>query len=463
MVIAAADSRRPIYAWHASGFGASWGRLVVFLIVGYLAMGRSFAYLGLPWLSLYVGELALAAFLLFGPETKGGHWLYVARRTPELRRFWSLLMMLLAYGALEALRGVFAGYPAFTAARDTAFNYYPLFLFLGIWVGLRERDLLSRVVRVLAWWNGLYGLTYALFLGRVPWTMPGTANAASAVQLFGQPGGSAIALLGLIALEPQLRRVWHLVALNLAVLLGVQVRAEWVAFAVGLLVFAWCTKRIKQLALAGAFVAALVGVMYVARIDLPSPETRGGRISAESIVARAAAPISRDFASELAPDEDVAQFAGNATWRLVWWGEIWNRVNTGLSSTLFGLGYGYPIGELNPFIEPGEFIQTPHNSLFYALAFSGWFGVALFALLQLEIRRQLLRSYRISRQPFGLICWSAVLAGSMFEGFFEGPMGAIPFYLLVGIALAPGLLAPSSAAAGEKGLTISPHKETSRS
>ena len=40
------------------------GEATIFLIVGYLAMGRSFAYLGLPWFSLYVGEMVLAAFLL---------------------------------------------------------------------------------------------------------------------------------------------------------------------------------------------------------------------------------------------------------------------------------------------------------------------------------------------------------------------------------------------------------------
>lgn len=434
----------------------NWRKVAVFLMVGYLCMTRSFAYLGIPWISFYLGEMTLAAFLFFGPRTKKGHWLRVAWHTPRLQRFGRLLLLLLCYGAFEALRGILSGYPAFTAARDTAFNYYPLFLFLGIWVGVRDRDFLRRVARALAWWNGCYGLAYVLFLGHLSLTMPGTSDAPSDVPLFGQPYGSAVALLGLIAFEPFLGRIWHLIALNAVVLFWVQIRAEWVGFAVGALVFAWCTKRLKPLAIAGALLVALIGVMYLGNIDLPSPETRGGRISADSLVARAVAPFNRDLAENLASEQDVNQFAGNAEWRLAWWGLIWGQVHATPSSTLLGLGYGYPIGDLNPFIEPGEFIQTPHNDLFYALGFSGWIGVLLFGLLQIELLRLLWRSYKITGQPFGLMCWSALLAGSMFEDFFEAPFGAIPFYLLVGIALAPGLVSASVAPAGVAALPIPP-------
>jgi len=441
----------------------NWGKVAVFLIVGYLCATRSFAYLGLPWISLYVGEMTLAAFLLFGPKTKQGTWLRGAWHAPGLRRFERLLLLLLCYGAFEALRGILSGYPAFTAARDTAFNYYPLFLFFGIWVGLRDSGFLGRALRALAWWNGCYGLAYVLFLNRLSWTMPGTSGAPSAVPLLGQPYGSAVALLGLIAFEPRLGRIWHLIALNTLVMLCVQIRAEWVGFLVGVLVFAWCTKRLKRLALAGALLVVLIGVMYLANIDLPSPTGRGGRISAASLVARAVAPFSPNLASDLAPPEDVIGFAGTAEWRLAWWASIWEAVHADASRALFGFGYGYPIGELNPFIEPGAFIQTPHNDFFYALGFSGWIGVMLFGLLQIELLRLLWRSYKITGQPFGLMCWTALLAGSMFQDFFEAPFGAIPFYLLVGVALAPGLLCVGIAPAVEGALPIPPGAGTAES
>lgn len=437
----------------------NWGKVAAFLIMGYLTMGRAFAYLGLPWFSLYIGEMFLAAFLLIGPRTKQGLWLHIVGRVRRLRRFERLILLLLCYGVLEALHGILWGYPPFTAARDMAFNYYPLFIFLGIWVGLRNRSFLQRVVRALAWWNGCYGLAYVLFLNRLPWTMPGTANAASTVPVFSEPLGSAIALLGLLAFESKPQRVWYLLALNGIVMLFVQMRAEWVAFAVGLLVFAWCTKRIRYLAVAGVLLVALLGAMYMANVDLPSPKGRGGRISTDSLVARAVAPFSRDLASELAPSKAVIGYAGTAEWRLVWWTAIWGAVHVDATHALFGFGYGYPIGDLNPFIKAGDFIQTPHNDFLYALAFSGWIGVMLFGLLQIEVLRLVWRSYRITRKPFGLMCWAALLVVSMFGDFFEAPMGAIPFYLLVGVALAPSLLCTRSELARKAPLNLRPQAE----
>ena len=168
-----------------------WASLAAFLIIGYLCMFRSFSYLGLPWLHLYIGEIALAAFLFFGPVTKQGPWLWALQRVRRLKPVRFLILMLLVCGGFEALRGWAQGHPLLTVLRDTGFNYYPLFFFLGVWTGLRDRDFVRRVVRGLAWFNGCYGVACVLFLSRIPWTMPGTGDAASAVPLFSEPSGAA--------------------------------------------------------------------------------------------------------------------------------------------------------------------------------------------------------------------------------------------------------------------------------
>jgi hypothetical protein len=420
-----------------------WTKISAFLVVGYLSMSRSFAYLGLPWISLYVGEISLLAFLLWGPRTKYGSWLRTVRRIRRLGRFEWLLLLLLCYGGVQALRGILAGYPTFAALRDTAFNYYPLFVFLGIWVGVQDKKFLRRTVRALAWWNGCYGLAYVLFLSRLSWTMPGTAKAASSVPVFSEPYGSAVALLGLLAFEPLLRRVWHLLALNALVMLWVQVRAEWVGFAIGLFVFAWCTRQMKRLVVPCLVVILLLGAMYFAKIDLPSPQGRGGRFSVGDVIGRAVAPINKGLASNLSTGNDSVAYSATAEWRVVWWAAIWETLKARTSTMFFGLGYGYPLGDLNPMIEPGTFIQTPHSYFFYALAYTGWAGVVLVVLLQTELLRLLLRSFRVTGQPFGLMCWAALVAASLFEDFFEAPFGAIPFFLLTGMALAPALLRSS--------------------
>lgn len=426
-------------------FSREWLNLAAVLILGYAGIGRTFAYLGLPWISVYIGEMALAAFLIFGPRTEQGSWLRVIRRVPRLKHLWLLILLFLSYGGFEALRGILLGYAPLTTFRDTAFNYYVLFLFLGLWVGLQDRDFLRKVVRFLAWFNACYGLACVLFLSRVPWTLPGTADVSKSVPLFSEPSAaSAIALLGLIAFEPRLAKVWHLIALNTFVLLGLQVRGEWVGFAAGVLLFAWLTKKLRHLAVTVGLFAVILGLMYVTHLNLQSPKGRGDNvdsgISLDYLVARAIAPLSESLAAQLVPAQNVDFASGTAEWRLVWWANIWVEIHARLPTALLGFGYGYPVGDLNPDIEAGTFIQTPHSDFFYPLVFSGWLGVALFGLLQIEIARLLWRSYRISGQPFGLMCWAALLTMSMFEDFFETPMNAIPFFLLMGAAIAPALL-----------------------
>src|SRR5438309_10046114 len=100
--------------------GQAWPNVAVFLVVGYLGLGKPFAYLGLPWISFYIGEMALLTFLFFGPRTREGKWLNVVWRVQKLRRLKRLLLPSLLYGGFAALWGILQGYPTLTAARDTA-------------------------------------------------------------------------------------------------------------------------------------------------------------------------------------------------------------------------------------------------------------------------------------------------------------------------------------------------------
>jgi len=401
-------------------------------------MGRSFAYLGIPAWHVFIGEIVLALFLFSGPLTRLGRWPWVVRRMPRFRRLFMFFLIFFAYGVFEVLRGIALGHPALTAARDLAFEYYPVFLALGLWVGLRDPGIPPRLFRTLAWFNGVYGAVYILFLNGTGWILSGVLNQAAPVPVFGLPEFSFVVLLGLLAYERDLKKIWHLLALNGFVLLGMQVRGEWLGFAVGLCMLGWLTKRLKTVLTGAAVVTILLVSMFVVNIKLPGPETRGGgEISTRDLIGRAVAPLDPDLAAEYTSFSKMD--VGTTVWRTVWWAAIWEAVHQNRVLSLLGFGYGYPIGDLVPYLE-GEFIQTPHNAFFYALGYTGWIGVAFFALFQGQLVLLLWRTYHRSGQPSGVVLWVAMLAYAQFTAFFEAPYGAIPFYLLIGIILGSGMM-----------------------
>jgi len=421
-----------------------WPRIALLLLLGYFCLGRSFAYWGIPSWYVFLGEVVLFCFVIWGPQAKEGRWLWVAAKRPVLLRYKWLFLLFAAFGVFQVLHGVLAGHPPLSAARDMAFNYYPLYFFLGLWVGLQDREFLTKFLRLAAWASGLYGILYILALNRIVWHLPGVSRDVVDVPIFGMPEFSAVILLGLLSFEKDLRRVWVPLLLNAAVLIGMLIRAEWLAFGVGLMVWAWCTKNLKRVMLGAAAVLLLITAMAITNFTLPGPESRGGTISAMELAARAIAPINSDLAGEYSSDaSDAHMYEGNAAFRTLWWLAIWSSVHSSVPRSFLGYGYGFALGDLVPYLQ-GEFIRTPHNVFFYALGYTGWIGVLIFAAFQCELARLLWKASQVTGEPFGIVFWITMLTFSLFTPFFEVPQGAIPFYLVVGCACAPLLDARSA-------------------
>ncbi len=413
----------------------AWPKFLVFLIAGYLAMTRSFAYIGIPPVKLFIGEMTIAAFLFWRPRAVVDRWLSALTRPSPLSGVATLMAIFLAYGVFEVIRGLAVGYSPVITLEGFAFHYYPVCFFIGLWAGRTNPGLLRRVVRVAAWVNGIYGLLFIVLLNRIPATVPGTSD----VLLFGQPAGSAVAILGLLCLEPQPSRVWHLLLLNTFDLLALQVRSEFLGFCVALLLWGLLTRRFGRLLAGCGAVAALLLVGWVSDFSMPAPRTRGGQISTRDIIGRVVAPFDSDLASEYASSAaDAKSEAGTAQWRIVWWHAIWDTVHQDVETGLIGEGYGYPLADLVGYKERD--IRTPHSVFFYALAYGGWIGVAIFLVMQLALAQLLWAAFRMSGQPFGLVYWIFFFGGAFFGNAFETPFGAIPFYLLTGLAAAPAAI-----------------------
>jgi hypothetical protein len=412
---------------------AIWPRFWAFLVLGYGLFGRSFAYLGVPGLKLFIGEVVLAAFVLMRGGRVLGTWSgWLLRGGIQGLLGWSLLLFV-SYGVFQVFYGLFLGHDTLLVLQNFVFNLYPLYLFLGLFVGRSHPLLLRAVLAWFAWANAVYGLSYLFFLNRLGLNLPWAPD----VPLFGQPASSALAILGLLALEKPSLRTGLLVLLNLVVLLGIQVRGEWLALGVGLLLWALLLKKVGRLAFAGLVFLFLFSVLYAADVRVPAPQHRGGELSVRGVVARVLAPLNPEAAAALV-GEEAYSMAGTITgWRIPWWQRIFEEVHRQETTVLLGLGYGFPLWDLYEVIPEG--IRTPHNAFFYALGYGGWVGVGVFFLFLGALGLFLWRNWKATAHPaaaLGFILWASLSSSALFGNFFESPFGAIPYYLLTGYGLA---------------------------
>ena len=407
-----------------------WPKVAGFLLTGYLTLARSFAYLGVP--PVFIGEIALAAFLLLKPRIALGTWAAALLRPSPLNGLGLALLAFVAYGLWQVGRGVLSGVPVVHTLKFFTFNYYTLYLFMGMWIGLQAPEYMRQLVRAIAWVNGIYGLIFILALRHVPAYMPGTD-----VPLFSAPAAQVVVILGLVCFERNLRSVWFILMLNIVVTLAWQVRAEWAGLVLGILTWGLLTGRLGRVIAVGMAALGMLGLIELA--DLKLPGRTGENVSLSENLARAIAPINLELAKELSPN--ARYHAGTAEWRQVWWDAIWRSVHSSPMLEAFGHGYGYPLIKVAPpeAQKDNETVRTPHSLFYYALGYTGWVGVALFCAVQLSILRLLWRAFRITKQPVGVAWWVMGLTMALFQEGLETPFHAIPFYLMAGMTMAPAL------------------------
>jgi hypothetical protein len=433
-----ADDVAPI-ALQAHSKRDGWTVLASVLIIGYFSMSRSFAYFGIPPFKLFIGELSLAALVVFRFRMVIGRWIRTLVAPGALNSIGWAYLLFFAFGLFELGRGLERGFPLLVAIQNFAFHYYPLFLFAGIWLGRRDPLFLRRVLRQLAWFNGVYGTLYVLTLGRVPNVIiPGSGD----VPLFGQPGGSAVALLAILAFESDMRKSSVPMLLNGFVMLGVQVRSEWLGFLVAVTLWGVLSGRLNRVVRIGSAIILLLTVGFITDVRLPSPSGRGGAIAVRELVARGIAPLNKDLAAQYsAQSEDADMYAGTFAWRVGWWLAIWDDITAaGPTVKLVGEGYGFPLRDLVNYT--GDVVRTPHNIFFFCLGYTGWLGVIIFFGFQATLAVAAWRVFQVTRNPFAIAFWFLSVLAAFFGNFFETPFGAIPFYLVFGAALTDSSFVP---------------------
>jgi O-Antigen ligase len=145
------------------------------------------------------------------------------------------------------------------------------------------------------------------------------------------------------------------------------------------------------------------------------------------------------FASEVGENA-----AGNNEFRAAWWKSVIDETND--KSPLFGLGFGYDLAKRflisYTAVNPYEFdTRSPHSILLTIYGRMGIVGILSFAIVVFYILRSSLRcaaAIRRGKTPAtDIALWCgvvAILVTSCFGVMLEGPMAAIVFWSLLGMA-----------------------------
>lgn len=124
----------------------------------------------------------------------------------------------------------------------------------------------------------------------------------------------------------------------------------------------------------------------------------------------------------------------NKLWRILWWGKIVDYTFNG-PYFIAGKGLGINLSEDDQILTTdldGE-LRSPHN---FSLTILARYGVFVFLLWIYWIFTQIkkIRNKKLSTLQLIILCLQfAFLFNALFDVFLEGPMGAFPFWILVGL------------------------------
>ena len=405
------------------------------LLIGYIVGNRGFAQImvipGVPLLPAEIGLTIAGAALTL--RCAFGKTLPVNRDM--------LNYVLLAWILVGTARFLFDFREfGFVAARDYAMVYYTAFFFIAQHMG-RQPELhvfLRRCLTIAA--VGL-PLIFALsetfpafFLNTL--TVRGVPLVFFKGDLVATFLAVAAILLYLTAARP---RRWWAQPLATGMLIWVVAgdnRASMLGALVGLLWIAFSRFRRFPFTQAGFIAFAIliaVGLAGLGGNEWASRKLRGLTDRLMSVVDLTGRSVYRTEESEVKSD--------NNQFRWVWWKTVASDAMA--QNPALGLGFGYDLArgflqEYNPDMAEDFTARSPHNILVTTLGRLGLVGLGLFLAFLLILAR---RTWQAIRDPdadaIQVALWAAVwpIAVSAHLGVvLEGPMGAVVFWSLLGLA-----------------------------
>ncbi len=436
-------THRPAAAALVASLSRGWAVCWMLLLAGLAMGGKGTAYIGLP--PVFITEVVLllgCGLLLLQP---GWRELLKSPTVVLILAFalWGVARTLPYLGdyKIDALRdGVLYGYGAFALVIAGIIVSQPRLL---PWVLGRYRRFACVFLIVMPF----FWVAGQVLSGKVPlWPW---APDVPIIDL--SPGDApvhlgaiiAFAIVGLFRYElpglPKrlLEAVLPLFALALVAIAGAVSRGGLVSF--GLAASAGFIMRPGSAWVRNISLVLLIALPAVVLVDprIPVPG-REREFSARQLLLNVTSIVG---------ENRVGDLDGTKQWRLRWWGKI---VDYTFHGEYFWLGKGFGINLADSDGFQVEFdatpLRSPHNGHLSVLARMGVPGFVLWVLIQVAWLYAMLNAYVRARQRshttwmmlfvFLVAYWLALSFNASFDVYFEGPMGGVWYWSVIGFGLA---------------------------
>ena len=404
------------------------------VMFGYIVGNRGFAQLTpTPSLPLLPAE---------GTLLIAGSW-WILRSAFARRLPWSpdgLSRLVLAWMVLGSARMLFdLRTYGFLAIRDFAMVYYALYYFIAVRLAVLPNA--NKYLTMCLLWGSLLILPGSLLFEAFPHffmttlTLRGTPLVYYKGDLVFMYVAAGSLLMYFLA--PRRHHWWASLcsAAYFLYLAGGNNRASLLGalFCAGLLLAA---RRWRYPAMLGNAVAAavLVLVMLSVVFQVGWAERKISSATDRILSLTDIAGVSRYESDESGNKGDNNRF------RLIWWGTVVR--DTWQGNPIFGLGFGYDLArsfvhEYSPDASEEFTTRSPHNVFLSVFGRMGIAGLALWLAICAVLLSRTWEAFRWDEDTTAWALWGClwvILVTAALGVVLEGPMGAVPFWIILGLA-----------------------------
>jgi len=417
------------------------GLILGVLLFGYIVGQSGFGHFSFsPTKGVYLGEIGL---MICGAAILARLAFTRERIVPKQPLAWGIVV-LIVIGTLRFIYDFRSSVNEMDVIRDFASIYYAAFFFVAFNVCRHpgSRLFVQRTVTV--------ALICAIFVSSVFFIVPSVFNY---LMVHGRPfiepradlTGSFMGFACILfSMKSQQSRhfgwtVWSFAAF-VALLLPLS-RATFLGFAAAVIVL-MLSGEVRFLPRLAVF--CVIGIMALTPIALGCKST--GEATYATLLRDKILSVVEPFGNKRNFSTEAGDAsAANNEFRAAWWESVID--DTSEKSPLVGLGFGYDLAKrflqrYNVSINPYEFdARSPHSIVLTVYGRMGLIGILAFGFVVLQVLRFSLRcaaAVRAGKTSTLDVAWwcgvIAILVTSCFGVMLEGPMAAVVFWSLLGMA-----------------------------